>query len=232
MIEVCILDYLVIMDTTKDSKMAAIETFVFLKIGTFQGYKSILIESDGPIRPEVKKVCMLARTPKDIIQHRDLSCVRNTDLLIFGTYPISESDVYQIRRFLKNLLPPVCLVAHTGNKFHFILLNDELFDGAPGQSNVLQDIMFVDSQTLFDSMYPTEGGEEAHTLERRYKDLVKGAEDLSVYYAEHNCYKLQQIFNVAPEKTIAKCEEQKQTYEEMYKKWQKYVKEEMDYQNI
>lgn len=212
--------FVTIMDTIKDSKIPTIRTFVFLKIGTSFGNPNVPIKKTGPDYPEVQRMCMLFRTWEEIIQEIDIGKVREKDIKFDFPEEISK---HEIKVLLEAQERPVCLVAHTGNTFHFPLLMNVL--GDPEASIILKEMLFIDSEELFDSMYPCEKGTGTRTLETRYTELVKGKELGS--RVESNCYKLQHIFNMAPEETIANCDEKKKTYEEMFSNWQEHVKKGM-----
>ncbi|XP_063382313.1 three prime repair exonuclease 2-like [Cydia fagiglandana] len=167
--------------------MAPIATYVFFDLGT-----TGLRNSD----PKITEIHMIAYRCEDLRKYfRDgserLDCeklhcrLENDEMCLISREDYEECSLKEETcRFLEDLEKPVCLIAHSGNKFDFPLLNEELAD-AEGFSP--KGIVCADTMAAFYDIF------EPDSKKTSYKERRSGSYPWPDYHYKMS-YRLEDVY--------------------------------------
>ncbi|XP_063535352.1 three prime repair exonuclease 2-like [Cydia strobilella] len=181
--------------------MAPIATYVFLDLGT-TGLRST--------DPNITELHMIAFRCEDLRQYfrdggeehdaklRDyetLHCRLENHVMWHISDISEEGEDYDLYKkcslkdktvtFLEDLEKPVCLIAHSGNRFDFPLLKDELAD-AEGFSP--KDIVCADTMAAFYDIF------EPDSKKTSYKERRRGSFPWPDYHFDKMSYRLEDVY--------------------------------------
>ncbi|XP_063363387.1 three prime repair exonuclease 2-like [Cydia amplana] len=173
--------------------MAPIATYVFFDLGT-----TGLRNSD----PKITELHMYAYRCEDLRKYfRDggeyparekLHCRLENEVMCLISredYHYEEYEECSLKdetcRFLEDLVKPMCLIAHSGNKFDFPLLNEELAD-AEGFSP--KDIVCADTMGAFYDIF------EPDSKKTSYRERRRGSFPWPDYHFNKMSYRLEDVY--------------------------------------
>lgn len=94
--------------------MSSIQTFVFIDFATERGNENVLYN-----------LCLLPVPRQQFLEPNNTTPPQDL-FIVFSDNEINEADFHKINDFINRQEKPVCIFAHYGNKFDFIILRRQL----------------------------------------------------------------------------------------------------------
>ncbi|VEN45237.1 unnamed protein product [Callosobruchus maculatus] len=157
----CYYCYSTMTNMNNNSQVCDIKTFIFFDTETtglpcYENNKTRIIELSLVavqsnhlklgVHPRVQNKLSLCFNPWKLISAEAEKMTGLSNFKLEEQQKFSEATVKMINTFIEHNIPPVCLVAHNGNRFDFPILRKEI-----NNANVplVEDVYCIDSLTMF-----------------------------------------------------------------------------------
>nr|CAI5863829.1 unnamed protein product [Callosobruchus analis] len=212
-----------------NSQICDIKTFIFFDTETtglpcFENNKTRIIELSLVavqsnhlrlgVHPRVQNKLSLCFNPWKLISAEAEKITGLSNFKLEEQQKFSDATVKMINTFIEHNVPPVCLVAHNGNRFDFPILRKEINDANVA---LVEDVYCIDSLAMFRDISlhtkvnsePFESGKDVGCSNEIPLDLTDGYDSLLVRISEEiendilpKAVQAQKLNETTPEKQI------------------------------
>ncbi|XP_002737131.1 uncharacterized protein LOC100371579 [Saccoglossus kowalevskii] len=205
------------MEEDENSKDNKINSFVFMDLET-----TTLIQYNKPL-PKITEIALVAVSREALMTEGDIRIVdklvmcvdpldqivpiasqmtglSNESLQLHNKQTFDVNVMVALRQFFKRQIPPICMIAHNGNKFDFPILRDELLR-VRGQLDILCgdtlqafiEIRDEEERTAFSNYYSSPMRQKGDLTLKSLHQKYLGSQFLSAHCAESDAIALMKI---------------------------------------